>query len=163
MARPRIHDLPQNLYISKNSYRYKMADGKEVYLGRDKDGALKFALHANQHRQNGFARRPRGVRTRLRELLDEESILAHARAYSPSTGIYFLISEEKIVYVGQSLNCDARIDAHTKSTEMKLFDSYYILGCPVNKLAELEALYIRKFRPVLNIVQSGAKHLLKII
>lgn len=157
MGRPRIHDLPQNLYTSKEAYRYKKSDGTEVYLGRDKEAAIKFALHANLHRANGYARRPNGVRTRLRELLDEEHILSLAQAYSPCVGVYFLISDDRIVYVGQALNCHARIDAHTKGANVKLFDSFYIVECPANKLDELEALYIRKFRPPLNKVMSGER------
>lgn len=157
MARPRIHDLPQNLYTSKDAYRYKKSDGTEVYLGRDKEAAIRFALHANLHRANGYAKRPNGVRTRLRELLDQEHILSLAQPYSPCVGIYFLISEEKIVYVGQAMSCHVRIAAHSTGREMKLFDTFYIVECPVHKLDELEALYIRKFRPPLNKSMSGAK------
>lgn len=83
--------------------------------------------------------------------------MALAREYSPSIGVYFLIREGRVVYVGQSLNCEGRIDAHTKGVSMKEFDSYHIVGCPVHKLDELEALYISKLRPPLNKVQSGSR------
>lgn len=159
MARPRIHDLPKNLYFSKMAYRYKMADGKEVYLGRDKDAALRFALHANLHRNNGYTKRPASVRQKIKQLFSEEEILSLGRPYSPSVGIYFLIHEDRIVYVGQSVNCEGRIHGHTTGAEQKLFDSYHIVGCPVHKLDELEALYIQKFRPPLNLVESGKRYI----
>jgi hypothetical protein len=158
MARPRIHVLPQNLYTSKGYYRYKKSDGTEVYLGADKDAAIKFALHANLHRANGYARRPNGVRTRLKELLDHEHIVSLCQPYSPCVGVYFLIYEEKIVYVGQATNCHSRISSHAAGREMKLFDSFYIVECPAHKLDELEALYIRKFLPPLNKLMSGERY-----
>jgi hypothetical protein len=62
-------------------------------------------------------------------------------------GIYFLIDEKKVVYVGQSVNVFSRVFAHLGS---KNFDSYVYLPCEKEKLDKLESLYIHFLSPPLN-------------
>ena len=60
--------------------------------------------------------------------------------------IYFLIKNEEIVYIGQSVNGISRIQQHTD----KDFDSYFILETKKEYLNDLESHYIVKFNPIYN-------------
>lgn len=62
-------------------------------------------------------------------------------------GIYFLTKNDEIVYVGQSVNPIARIHSHQQEKD---FEKAYLLPVPREKLDEVEAAFIRFFRPRLN-------------
>ena len=79
-------------------------------------------------------------------LVSAEAILSAAKPWQSFTGVYFLISNNKIVYVGQSVNVYARLGAHAH----KNFDSFTVLPCPKEHLNVLESLYIHIFDPPLN-------------
>lgn len=74
-------------------------------------------------------------------------------------GIYFLLKDKEIVYVGQSIDIDRRIKDH--SYNGKDFDSFEYIECDKSDLTRLETLYIVKFQPMLNkiIPLYGAKEL----
>ena len=80
-------------------------------------------------------------------LLRENEIIEHAIPVNSACGIYFLIHEKKIVYVGQSVNVYSRIFTHTQSKE---FDSYVFVPCDKDMLDKLESLYIHFLSPPLN-------------
>lgn len=65
------------------------------------------------------------------------------------SGVYFLIYEKEIVYVGSSQTAISRIDHHRKGNKI-LFDYHYILPCSKKNLASLENYYIFKFCPKYN-------------
>lgn len=75
----------------------------------------------------------------------EDEIVAAAVPTSTASGIYFLIRAGEVVYVGQSLDVLHRIARHRR--EGRPFDAYAVLECTVDKLDELERLYIRAFVP----------------
>ena len=62
------------------------------------------------------------------------------------TGIYFLIKDEKVVYVGQSVDIFTRVCAH----RAKDFDSFTFLVYPRHLLNLAEASYIQRFNPAMN-------------
>ncbi|MFN7883090.1 MAG: GIY-YIG nuclease family protein [bacterium] len=74
--------------------------------------------------------------------------------HNPTTaarGIYFLIKDDRCVYVGQSKNVHVRVREHrTRNSAFKDFDSYSYLSIPDGDLDEVEAYYIRELKPVLN-------------
>ena len=80
-------------------------------------------------------------------LLREHEIVSVSKPWQQFTGVYFLIDNGKIVYVGQSVNVYSRIAAHTQ----KKFDSFAVLPCEKIELDALESLYIHVLRPPLNI------------
>jgi len=82
------------------------------------------------------------------DLLSESDILSKAKKPEDVSGVYFLIRDEKIVYVGQSKCVYARLETHKKEKD---FDKVTIVKCAQDKLKPLEELYIRKFQPPLNI------------
>lgn len=77
--------------------------------------------------------------------MNKEQILANAKKLQTTCGIYFLILEERIVYIGQSVNIEVRVHSHIKSG--KRFDSYSVIECEEKDLFKLEAEFIHKFRP----------------
>ena len=80
-------------------------------------------------------------------LLREHEIVEHAVPVSTACGIYFLIREQRVVYVGQSVNVFSRIFTHVQT---KQFDSYVYIPCEADMLDKLESLYIHFLSPSLN-------------
>jgi len=62
------------------------------------------------------------------------------------SGIYFLIQNNEIVYIGSSKNPMSRISAHKD----KIFNKYFIKPCDINELENIEAEYIFKYNPKYN-------------
>jgi len=85
-------------------------------------------------------------------LLNKEEILEKKKKINDVPGIYFLIKEEEIVYIGSSKNTLNRIRHHLTSSK-KNFNYYYII--PFKKIKKknlllLESEYILKFFPKYN-------------
>jgi hypothetical protein len=88
-------------------------------------------------------------------MLTEEDIVNGSAPWTLSTGVYFLINDDKVVYVGQSVNVYARIASHHD----KPFNKFAFIPCEPKVLDGLESLYIHVFRPLLNADHiHGAKH-----
>jgi hypothetical protein len=88
-------------------------------------------------------------------LWSEADIVKAANTWALATGIYFLIDNGKVVYVGQSVNVYARISYHYD----KVFESFAFIPCEKRMLDKLESLYIHVLRPPLNGDHvGGAKH-----
>lgn len=83
-------------------------------------------------------------------LLREEQIIASSLPWDAASGIYFLVKDKRVVYVGQSVNVFARIPTHRD----KDFDSYAYIPCSRSTLNRLESLYIHLLQPPLNGSQS---------
>lgn len=65
------------------------------------------------------------------------------------SGIYFLIRRSQIIYVGQSIDVDARVWQHHQERKIT-FTSWNWTPCPVNDLPELEAYWILGLQPEFN-------------
>lgn len=80
-----------------------------------------------------------------------EEIISKARPvdHIDNVGIYVLLREGEIVYVGQSQNIKSRIGTHL-AEKAKIFDSYYVIYCDSFQLNDLEAEFIIKFDPIYN-------------
>ena len=90
----------------------------------------------------------------------ENVIIQHK--YDTHKGIYFLILDNCVVYVGKSINTILRIEYH-KSECVKKFDNHYILPC--NHLTEkqienLEGHFINFLKPKYNRTK-GSKYTTK--
>ena len=77
-----------------------------------------------------------------RALLPPEEIVKGAIPFTLASGVYFLVENEEIVYVGQSVNVYSRISQHVIK-----FDKFAFVPCPVNLLDRLESFYIHVLRP----------------
>lgn len=88
-----------------------------------------------------WARRLRG-----RRLLREEEIVA-AGAFVPNvSGVYFLICDNRVLYVGQSSNVYPRVSNHLRDS-LHDFDRVAVIECPAEELDVLESLYIWWLQP----------------
>jgi molybdopterin converting factor small subunit len=85
-------------------------------------------------------------------LLDEDEILLLAGIRRLKCGIYFLIKDESVVYVGQSINIAQRIANH-KTT--KDFDTFTYIQCKPENLNTIEAMYIDRLKPKYNYNSQG--------
>jgi hypothetical protein len=91
------------------------------------------------------------VKLTNKTLLPSEEIIKHSMPWEGSTGVYFLIHNGEIVYVGQSVRLRGRIEQHTD----KVFDSFSFVLCTQKHLDFLESLYIHQLRPKYNYTQSN--------
>ena len=85
-------------------------------------------------------------------MLDLETIVENSVSKAGLiSGVYFLLKDKELVYIGSSSNIHKRLAEH--STE-KDYDSYYILPTPINKRYGIETEYIKLFNPPLNVTNS---------
>ena len=80
-------------------------------------------------------------------LLQAEEITMASLPWQNLSGIYFLVQDEQVVYVGQSTNVYSRIAYHVGD---KTFEKYAFVPCDIDLLDKLESLYIHALRPKLN-------------
>jgi len=80
-------------------------------------------------------------------LLRECEILDGCQPWTKAVGVYFLIKDGRVVYVGQSGSVYSRISNHQSSKD---FDSIAWVPCDTSILDRLESLYIHSLRPILN-------------
>lgn len=83
----------------------------------------------------------------MNKLKSEKEILKNKEKLRKGSYVYFLTREDKIVYVGQTVNGLQRVYAHMFSKD---FDGYHLIECEKENLDELESMYILKFAPKYN-------------
>ncbi len=101
-----------------------------------------------------------GERTELVALLGKRErpqlIPALAREFHlpacPGPGVYFLLRDDRLVYIGRSIQPVARIAQHRYQ---KTFDRVFFLGVPAEDLDAVEGALIRRFRPPGNTRLAG--------
>lgn len=71
------------------------------------------------------------------------------------SGIYFLLKDGIVVYVGQSTNVERRLISH-KWTE-KQYDSYRVINCANDLLLYYEKRWIKRFKPIYNMPTGGSR------
>lgn len=71
------------------------------------------------------------------------------------SGVYFLLQDGKVVYVGQSTNVKKRLISH-RYTE-KQFDSYRVINCAHDRLLYYEKRWIARFNPIYNLPTGGPR------
>lgn len=82
--------------------------------------------------------------------IDKQSIISAASVVPlPKTGIYFLVSENEIVYVGQSTNILDRIGVHLREKRI-IFEKACWIEVQKQYLNSVEQLLIKKFNPKFN-------------
>ena len=67
--------------------------------------------------------------------------------YNMTPAIYFLVENDKVVYIGQSCNPASRVRTHEDN---KVFDRVYVLPVPRSALNGVEGALIRLLQPELN-------------
>lgn len=84
-----------------------------------------------------------------------EEIVAAAIPMAFSCGIYFLIKNDEVVYVGQSVDVMSRISKHRRADTD--FDFFNVVTCEPESLDEMEQAYIFALTPRYNTVYGGRK------
>lgn len=80
--------------------------------------------------------------------LSKKEILAKSKIDNADiSGIYFLIKNNKIVYIGQSKSIAVRLAGHNHKG---FFDCYSYIACNESDLDFMESMYIGIYRPELN-------------
>lgn len=69
------------------------------------------------------------------------------------SGIYFLIKDGNVIYIGQSINVEKRLLKHRD----KDFDTFRIIKCHESRLLEYERRLIKLFKPVFNLKVGGKR------
>ena len=90
-------------------------------------------------------------------LYSEQDIVSASIVAPKVCGIYFLIYNGNVVYVGQSIHIWSRISQHISAS--KIFDRVAFIPCDQKHLDLLESLYIHFLRPELNgaVAPNGIK------
>jgi len=85
----------------------------------------------------------------LQILKSKREILDNSKPFKPHCGIYFLIQNNEIVYIGQSVNIEARVGQHWNENA-KSFSRVAFILCAKEDLNNMESLYIDYIKPKYN-------------
>jgi hypothetical protein len=82
-------------------------------------------------------------------ILTATEIVAASISAAPllKCGIYFLVMDGELKYVGQSVNVEARVASHRQNRQ---FDRWHWIECPCDQLNALERAYIDAYLPPWN-------------
>lgn len=75
----------------------------------------------------------------------ESEIIASAFSVEYDSGVYFLVREGRVVYIGKTTNVLARVLKHRQTS--KKFDSFSFIPCLPEHMDELERTYICLLMP----------------
>ena len=137
-------DLPYRWSFRHGAYYYQVPEHERPYwnhqalfrLGKTLEDA-----HATFNKQIEKAKK-----IKLPEVdIDEKTILKSA-VPRPKSGIYFLIKDDEIVYIGKAVCVFSRLKRHPVK-----FDRFSFIPCEQNELSITEKVLISKFKPRLNI------------
>ena len=84
-----------------------------------------------------------------KSMVSIENVLENAISYDQTCGIYFLVKDSEILYVGQSVCVFTRIRTHENGGRIK-FNRIAWVECNKEHLDILESLYIHMFKPSMN-------------
>ncbi len=82
-------------------------------------------------------------------------VLASVVKAPTSCGIYFLVKDMEVIYVGQSVDLFNRISKHRRAGVD--FDSYSFIECERRELDALEMMYVTAFMPKQNWTFGGQR------
>lgn len=89
---------------------------------------------------------PRRVLEALHEVnFSAQEVIGGAIDASAACGIYFLIREGEVSYIGQTKDVFLRLSKHRR--DGRRFDAYNFLPCPESELDRMERMYIEAFMP----------------
>lgn len=83
-----------------------------------------------------------------------QEIVSAAMPLGQNTGVYFLLHQAVVVYVGQSIDLFNRIGRHAREGG-KVFDAFTYILCSADELDKLEETYVTALMPRYNIKVGG--------
>lgn len=86
---------------------------------------------------------------RVNNLLNEDYLANKQTIEKIGCGVYFLLKDEEVVYVGKSKNIGLRVKGHADEST-KIFDSFSYILCNEYDLSNLEGAYVSKLNPKYN-------------
>lgn len=89
----------------------------------------------------------------------KKDIIGHKKSINnvvSDRGIYFLIKDNKIVYVGQSVNIFKRIKNHKRTKDFDYYNYILLPEVSDNRLNDVEMKYIAAFSPKYNKQIAGS-------
>ena len=149
---------PVGLYeVRKGYFIYRSSlSGRNVTLGAitEKD-AIEYAAWANSAKDKVLddekierVRKPH-LDIDDKGLLNVKHIAEKAMVFDKIIGVYFLLQDNEIVYVGQSTSILTRLANHSIEATKK-FNRVYVVECPAASMTRLERMYIDKLKPIYN-------------
>jgi len=139
----------------------------QIYVGGIRDSAVfeeKYEAEAWAKKRETEIKRLRDIANRLNDrakiilndsdLHSKDDIIQTSIKIPRVCGVYFLIKECEIVYVGKSINVHNRLGSHLCDKD---FDKINIIECGLTQLNRLESLYIKRFKPKYNILGVNDK------
>lgn len=156
--------FPKGLYTVRNNYFVYRSpvSGRTVGLGRITEAeAFQFARVANDRASHVIHEKKAArvcdphAEVDRQGLLQPDAIARKAMTFDRIIGVYFLLRDDEIVYVGQSGNILYRIACHRHDGE-KEFNRIFLIECPEAQMEHLERLYIAKFTPKYNVKMHTA-------
>ncbi len=87
-------------------------------------------------------------------LIKDQDVFSASIASCKKVGIYFLIKNSEILYIGQSINIQYRIGCHARDGIID-FDRFTILEVDKQFLCMVEARLIKRFKPKHNVMHNG--------
>lgn len=137
----------QRKAIAKKSYATRRENQERIQLALAEEKGLRSQIRALRNELDLLQRmvimHKAAAELTNFALLREEDIAKAAVPWDTQSGVYFLLDNNKVVYVGQSVNVYSRIGQHTD----KAFDRYAFVPCAVEALDKLESLYIHFLQP----------------
>jgi predicted DNA-binding transcriptional regulator AlpA len=131
-------DLPPPIRFGRLQ-RWRECDVRRFIRAKALIGSVKFS--------------PRPLSDVPSDLADvQPSLLEYDRGQF-SSAVYFLVKDDRVVYVGKALNVAVRVEQHargTNGTPKKEFDRVLYLPVDPERLSSAEAYFIRLLKPVLN-------------
>ena len=79
------------------------------------------------------------------EWLSEDELVAAGQPHHPVSGIYFLISENRVQYVGQANDVDRRLAEHWR--DGRRWEAVTVIECDTKHLDAVESAYIHRLAP----------------
>lgn len=155
--------LPRGLYNKRDGYFSYVSpvSGRTVGLGRIAESeAIAYAKWANEQAEEaqteslvGRASKPHAF-VDGRGLLQADFIASKAMSFGKIVGVYFLLKDDAIVYVGRSTDILTRLANHSREAS-KAFNRAFVVECPAAHMDRLERLYIDKFKPPHNLAHPA--------
>jgi hypothetical protein len=152
-------ELAERLRVSVRTIELEIADGKLAIDSAQMISEAELARYLEACRLVPFPKRKRKKPLVIEQrqydgsTLTAEQIVAAAVPFRATPGVYFLVAQGEVVYVGQSVNVYARVQGHAAS---KKFDSWFYVPAELAELNDLERLYIEALAPPLNVAVPSA-------
>jgi hypothetical protein len=143
-------DLPRRWGIKHGAYYYQVPEQERPYWNHQalfRLGKTLEEAHATFNKQIEKAKKRKLPSVDI----DKKTILENAIP-RPASGIYFLIKNEEIIYIGKAVSVFARLIQHPVK-----FDKFHFIQCEEKDLSITEKVLISKFKPAQNIREVNFK------